>query len=127
MKVVFVKNNEYIEYENFVIDGYKFNPRRKNIDSLIIVNNDMIKYILNKKLSRDIKRIDKTIKLIINSNVTLIDDCNMMEDELIRIIGLIIDKYLKYFDEFEFFEYIKSIYVLNMAIDLKKKMIDGAI
>lgn len=127
MKVVFIKNNEYLEYENFFVDGYKFNPRRKNIESLVIVNDDIIKYILNKKLSRDIKRIDKTIKLIINSNVTIIDDCNMMENELLRKVNQLVNKYMKYFDEFEFFEYIKSIYVLNKVIDLKKKIIDDVI
>lgn len=123
MKVVFIKNSEFNTIDNLNIDGYKFIPRRKNIDSLRIVDKNIIKYILNKKLNRDIKRIDKTIKLMINSNVTLISDCDMMEKELIRVINIIVSKYMIYFDEFEFFNYIKDLYVLNKVINLKKKMI----
>ena len=124
MKVVFIKNNKFINYNNFNIEGYKFIPRRKNINSLYIINKDIINYILNKKLNKEIKKIEKTIKLMINTNVTLVSDCDLMINELKRIINLITTKYINYFDEFEFFEYIKRIYVLNKVIDLKKKIIN---
>lgn len=124
MKVVFIKNSEFNTFNNLNIEGYKFIPRRKNIDSLRVVDKNIIKCILNKKLNRDIKKIDKTIKLMINSNVTLISDCDMMEKELIRLINIIVSKYMIYFDEFEFFNYIKDLYVLNKVINLKKKMIN---
>lgn len=127
MEVVFIKNSNYIEYHSFLLDGYKFNPRRKSINSLVVVNRDIVKYVLNKKISKKIKKVDKTIKLIIDSNVAIIEDCNMMENELVSLIKLIINKYMKYFDEFEFFEYIKKIYILNMALNLKKKLINEVI
>ena len=123
MKVVFVKNSKFVSFDKNNINGYNFTPRRKNINSLKIVDINIIKYILNKKLNRDIKKIDKTIKLMIDSNVTIVSDCDMMEKELIRVINIIVSKYMKYFDEFEFFLYIKKIYVLNRVLDLKKKMI----
>ena len=127
MKVVFIKNNDYIYYDKFNLDGYRFIPRRKNIDSLFIVDNNMIQYILNKKLNKDINKIKKTIKLIVSSNVAILSDCDMMESELVRIINLIKFKYINYFDEFEFFDFVKDIYVLNKVIELKKKMIDEVI
>lgn len=127
MKVIFVKNNDYMYYDDFYINGYKFIPRRKNIDSLFIVNNDMVRCILNKKLNKNINRIKKTIKLIVDSDVAITSDCDMMESELVRIINVYKSKYINYFDEFEFFDFIKDIYVLNKVIELKKKLIKEVI
>lgn len=127
MEVVFIKNNKFIKFDKYNVDGYKFIPRRKNIDSLTIVNNNIINYVLNKKINREIKKVDKTIKLMINSDVTLVSDCDMMEEELKRLINIIVSKYMNFFDEFEFFQYIKNIYVLNKVINLKKKMINEVI
>jgi len=57
MKVVYIKNNKYKKYKINNISGYKFKPRNKNINSLVITNNELIKKILSKKISKDIKKI----------------------------------------------------------------------
>lgn len=127
MKVVFIKNNNNEFYEKINIDGYKFIPKRKNITSLKIINNKLIKDVLNKRLKKDIKNIDKAIKLMIKSNITEINDCIIMENEIMRIIKNLNNKYIKYLNEFEYFDYIKKIYILNMIITLKKKLIENNI
>ena len=60
---------------------------------------------------------------MLKSNVTDINDCNIMINELVRISQIIEKKYMKYFSEFEYFELIKDIYYLNMEITSKKKLI----
>lgn len=123
MKVVLIKNNENLLLEEINISGYKFSPRRENISSLKIVNNEIVKNVINKKINKIIAKLDKTIQLIISSDVTIIEDCNMMENEIQKVINLINNKYLIYISELDFFEYIKKIYVLNMSLNLKKRMV----
>ena len=123
MKVVFIKNNNYKNYKNLILEGYKFTPKRKNINSLLIVNKSIIKNILNKRIRKDLKNIDKAIKLMIKSNITEIQDCIIMENEINRIINNLDNKYIKYFNEFEYYDFIKNIYVLNNVINLKKNLI----
>ena len=125
MKAVLVKNKENLNFKNLSISGYKFCPRRDNITSLTIVNNKLVENIIQRKLDRTIINLEKTIKLIISSDATLIEDCNMMKNEIIKLISLIENKYLKYLNEFDFFEYIKRIYVLDIVLDLKKRMVEN--
>lgn len=124
MKVVLLKEKSFISYELFNIDGYKFKPK-KNIKNLVIVNIDLIKKILARKINKDINKANKTIKLMLNSDATIVSDCIMMENELSRLIKKIDKKYKKYFTEFEYFDLIKSIYELNMEINLKKKFLES--
>ena len=124
MKVVFIKNNKFSDYKLLNIDGYLFKPRNKNIHSLIIVNDDMIKYILSKKIVKEINKAKKAISLIINSDVTLVSDCDMMSNEIIRISNKLENKYRQYFDKFEYFDLVKDLYILNTEINLKKKLIE---
>ena len=125
MKVVFIKNNCFDKYKLDSSVGYKFKPRRKNIDSLVIKNNNLTKNILTIRLKKDIDNLEKTIKLMIKSNITENSDCILMDNEIKRIIKNINNKYLNYFNEFEYFEYIKKIYILNNVINLKKMLIDS--
>lgn len=124
MKVVFIKNNNFFDYKLLSVDGYLFKPRNKNIHSLIIVNSDMIKYILSKKIIKEINKAKKAISLIINSDVTLVSDCDMMSNEVIRISNKLENKYRQYFDKFEYFDLVKDLYILNTQINLKKKLIE---
>lgn len=124
MKVVFLKNNINSNYKLNNSVGYRFKPR-KNIDSLVIYNNEMIKYILNKKIRKDINNCKKSINLMLKSNITLVSDCDMMVDELKRIANVLENKYMKYFNEFEYFDLVKEIYNLNMEILTKKKLIES--
>ena len=124
MKVVFIKNNNFFDYKLLNVDGYLFKPRNKNIYSLIIVNGDMIKYILSKKILKEINKAKKAISLIINSDVTLVSDCDMMSNEVIRISNKLENKYRQYFDKFEYFDLVKDLYILNTEINLKKKLIE---
>ena len=124
MKVVFIKSNNLSNYKLYNIDGYLFKPRNKNIHSLKIVNNDMIKCILSKKIMKEITRTKKAVNLIINSNVTLVSDCDMMSQEIIRISKKLENNYRKYFSEFEYFELVKDLYFLNSEISLKRNLIE---
>lgn len=124
MNVVIDKNNEHLMYKINKIDGYKFRPRKK-IKNLIIVDKEFINKILTKKIKKDINRTIKTVKLMLDSNVTIINDCNIMIEEINRLLNNIENKYRKYFDEFDYFELIKELYILNMELDLKKKLIEA--
>lgn len=124
MKVVFIKNNNFSNYKLYNIEGYLFKPRNKDIHSLKIVNKDMIKSILSKKIKKEIVRTKKAVNLIINSNFSLISDCDMMIKEIIRISKKLESNYRKYFSEFEYFNLVKDLYFLNSEINLKKKLIE---
>ena len=126
MKVVFKKNNKFVDYKIDDIEGYKFKPRKK-INNLIIINREMINMILLKKIKKDINKVSITVKLLLDSNVTIVGDCNMMINEINRILKNIENKYRIYLDEFNYFELIKSLYSLNMELNLKKKLIENNI
>ncbi len=126
MKVVFRKNNKFVDYKIDDIEGYKFKPRKK-INNLIIINREMINMILLKKIKKDINKVSITVKLMLDSNVTIVGDCNMMINEINRILKNIENKYRIYLDEFDYFELIKSLYSLNMELNLKKKLIENNI
>lgn len=126
MKVVFRKNNKFVDYKIDDIEGYKFKPRKK-INNLIIINREMINMILLKKIKKDINKVSITVKLMLDSNVTIVGDCNMMINEINRILKNIENKYRIYLDEFDYFELIKSLYGLNMELNLKKKLIENNI
>lgn len=125
MKVVYIKNNNNESYKNLNIEGYKFIPKRKNITKLNIINNKLTKDILNKRIKKDIKNIEKAINLMIKSNITETNDCIIMEKEIERIINIINNKYLIHLSELEYFDYIKKIYILNKTINLKKLLINS--
>ena len=120
-----VVNNTFKTYEICDINGYKFKPRNKYINTLTIIDNNYIKKILTKKIQKDIKRATKTIKLMLKSNVTEISDCNIMLEELNRVAKNIEFKYMKYFNELEYFELVKTLYFLNMEITAKKKLLEA--
>lgn len=120
-----VVNNTFKTYEISELNGYKFKPRNKYINTLTIIDNNYIKKILTKKIQKDIKRATKTIKLMLKSNVTEISDCNIMLEELNRVAKNIEFKYMKYFNELEYFELVKTLYFLNMEITAKKKLLEA--
>lgn len=124
MKVVFLKNNNFKKYDINRLEGYLFKPRNRKIKSLIIIKEDFIKYILIKKIKREIMKVKKTIKLIISSNVTIFDDCIMMEKEVIRISKKLEERYRTYFDEFQYFDFVKELYLLYSVISYKKKVLN---
>ena len=111
-------------YKLYNIEGYLFKPRNKNIHSLKIVDKDMIKCILSKKIMKEITRTKKAVNLIINSNVTLVSDCDMMSQEIIRISKKLENNYRNYFSEFEYFDLVKDLYFLNSEISLKRNLIE---
>lgn len=127
MKAVHIKKNNFKTYILNNINGFKFKPKNKNVNSLIIVDKTLIKEILSKKINKDINKATKAIKLMLKSNITEISDCDIMINELNRIATKIEKKYMKYFTEFEYFALIKDIYYLNMEINLKKKLIKDKI
>lgn len=126
MKKVLNKNNDFKKYKIENIKGYKFKPRKK-ITNLNIINNKLINKILIKKITKEIKKSEITVKLIIESNVAIKEDCIMMINEINRILLNIEKKYKEYFNEFEYFELIKKLYNLNMQLNLKRKIIENNI
>lgn len=127
MKVVFIKSNNFIEHNVLTKEGYKFIPRRNDINFLFIYNKNLIGIILNKKISKELNRLYKTTDLIISSNYAIYSDCLMMINELRKTLKLIINKYITYIDEFDFFYYIKKIYVLEKVLELKKNLLNEVI
>ena len=125
MKVVYIKKNKFNKKNT--LEGFKFKPRNKSINSLTIIKEELIKEILTKKITKDIKKATKAIRLMLKSNITEVSDCNIMIDELKRIASNLEKKYMKYFTEFEYFDLIKDIYYLNMEILTKKIIIEGNI
>lgn len=126
MGIAFVKESVYESFElNSDISGYKFKPRNKEINSLEIVDKRLIKKVLIKKLNKDINKSTKAIKLMLKSDITEVNDCNIMITELKRIATNIENKYMRYFTELEYFELIKDIYYLNMEINLKKSLLEN--
>lgn len=123
MKVVFVKKNNYTFYDLSNLVGYTFNPR-KSISNLNIIDDNMIKFILSKKIKREINKTKKAIMLIVKSNMAINSDCEIMYNELIRIIKKLDNRYRKYFNEFEYFDLIKELYVLKNIINYKNKIIE---
>ena len=124
MKVVYIKKTNYKKYKLNNINGYSFKPKNKYIKNLIIVNTNLLKKILTIKLKKDIKNVDHIINLMIQSNVTDINDCNLMINEINRVTKNLENNYKTYFTEFEYFNYLKEIYKLNMEITTKKKLIE---
>lgn len=127
MKVVFIKNNEFVSFKSFGFDGYVFKPRNRNINSLIVVNNDLIKSILSRKISNEVRNIKKIVSMMIDSDITIVDDCDMMIREIVKVSKKLENKYRIYFSEFEYFELVKDLYSLNMEILLKKKLLEEKI
>lgn len=123
MKVVFLKKNNFLEYSISSLEGYVFNPKNKNIEYLNIVNKEFIKHILSKKINRDVYRVKRAIKLIVSSDATFESDCDIMLDEIFKITKKLEKKYRIYFDEFEYFENVKELYMLNQLIKYKKKIV----
>ena len=63
MKVVFLKKNNFVMYSFENLNGYLFKPRNKNIKTLCVVNEKIIKDILSKKIKKEILKTNKTIKV----------------------------------------------------------------
>ena len=124
MKVVFLKNNNFLNYYVNDLRGYIFKPRNKKIYNLNIVDKDIIKYILSKKIKKEISRTDKAISLMLESDITMMSDCDLMIDEIHRIAKKLENQYIKYFNEFDYYVFVKDLYRLNMEILLKKKLIE---
>ena len=124
MKVVILKNKN-LEYMYNQISGYKFKPKNKNINSLVVVNNDILEFVLIKKLNKDIKNINKAVKLIIKCDVTIEKDCDIMLEEIFNLTKRLENNYRIYLDEFDYFELVKKIYFLYQSLNCKKKMIRG--
>ena len=127
MEIVFVKENDFNLFELENVAGFKFKPRNKDIKNLEIIDKKLTKKVLSKKIDKDINKCTKAIKLMLESNITEVEDCNIMIEELKRIANNIENKYMKYFTELEYFDLIKEIYYLNMEINTKKKMLENLI
>ena len=123
MKVVLEKSNLFLDYNIGDFNGFSFKPK-KNINNLNIIDKKMIKTILKKKISKNINSSRKSIKLMLESGATIPSDCDMMMQELNRILIIFDSKYRTYFNEFEYFDLVNDIYQLNMEIKLKKNLLD---
>lgn len=120
-----IKKNNFKQYELTDLEGYLFNPKNKSIKSLNIVDLEIIKKVLKKRIEKDIKKVGNAIKLMIKSNVTEISDCDMMINELNRLAKKFDIKYKHFFNELEYFDVIKEIYFWNMQILSKKILIEN--
>ena len=122
MNYVIAHDNKFLKYKKNNNTGYIFFPKN-SIKNLTVLNESLLRIILKKRVKIDIFKSTKAINLMLDSDITLVSDCEMMEQELVRLLNKINVKYKKYFNEFEYFELIKDIYSLNMEILLKKKIL----
>lgn len=126
MKVVYIKDNNFVNYELNNSIGYVFKPK-KRINNLKVVNKFLVSDILTRKMINSLNKTIKTTNIMLNSKAVIISDCDMMLEEIKRIIIKLDNKYRKYFDQFVYFSIIKKLYILDKKINYKKTLLKNEI
>lgn len=126
MKVVYIKDNNFVNYELNNSVGYVFKPK-KRISNLKVVNKFLVSDILTRKMINSLNKTIKTTNIMLNSKAVIISDCDMMLEEIKRIIIKLDNKYRKYFNQFVYFSIIKKLYILDKKINYKKTLLKNEI
>lgn len=126
MKVVYIKDNNFVNYELNNSKGYVFKPK-KRINNLKVVNKFLVSDILTRKMINSLNKTIKTTNIMLNSKAVIISDCDMMLEEIKRIIIKLDNKYRKYFNQFVYFSIIKKLYILDKKINYKKTLLKNEI
>lgn len=126
MKVVYIKDNNFVNYELNNSIGYVFKPK-KRISNLKVVNKFLVSDILTRKMINSLNKTIKTTNIMLNSKAVIISDCDMMLEEIKRIIIKLDNKYRKYFNQFVYFSIIKKLYILDKNINYKKTLLKNEI
>ena len=106
--------------------GYVFKPK-KIINNLKVVNKFLVSDILTRKMINSLNKTIKTTNIMLNSKAVIISDCDMMLEEIKRIIIKLDNKYRKYFNQFVYFSIIKKLYILDKKINYKKTLLKNEI
>ena len=117
-------NQKIIKFDNDM-EGYMFRPNLNmaKIDTITLYNETMISNILSKKLQKNFERLAMITYDIITSNDDEdgTSDTTIALDEIVRLKGLLINKYNKYLSKELEKEYLKKLLLLEK--ELKSKLL----
>lgn len=119
-----VKDIEYMEYD---LDGYKFNPKHKenapyiNVSTVTIYNQKMINYLLTRKFEKKFERLSQIILQFLYQDE---DDCDegdfmILLDEIARLRSVVEIQYKKNLEMEECRDYIAKLTFLDNQVRQK--------
>ena len=123
-----IKEIEYMEYD---IDGYKFNPKHKddapyiNVKTVTIHNQKMINYLLTRKFEKKFERLSQIILQFLYQDE---DDCDegdfmILLDEVARLRSVVEIQYKKNLEIEEYHDYITKLTFLDEQVRQKIALI----
>lgn len=123
-----VKDIEYMEYD---LDGYKFNPKQKenapyiNVRTVTIYNHKMINYLLTRKFEKKFERLSQIILQFLYQDEEDCDEGDFMIllDEVARLRSVVEIQYKKELEMEEYRDYIDKLAFLDNQVRQKLAMI----
>lgn len=123
-----VKDIEYMEYD---LDGYKFNPKQKenapyiNVRTVTIYNHKMINYLLTRKFEKKFERLSQIILQFLYQDEEDCDEGDFMIllDEIARLRSVVEIQYKKELEMEEYRDYIDKLAFLDNQVRQKLAMI----
>ncbi len=123
-----VKDIEYMEYD---LDGYKFNPKQKenapyiNVRTVTIYNHKMINYLLTRKFQKKFERLSQIILQFLYQDEEDCDEGDFMIllDEVARLRSVVEIQYKKELEMEEYRDYIDKLAFLDNQVRQKLAMI----
>lgn len=118
------KEINYMEYD---LDGYKFNPKHKdnapyiNVKTVTIYNQKMINYLLTRKFAKKFERLSQIILQFLYQDE---DDCDegdfmILLDEIARLRSVVEIQYKKNLEMEEYHDYIAKLAFLDSQVRQK--------
>lgn len=119
-----VKEIDYMEYD---LDGYKFNPKHKenapyiNVSTVTIYNHKMINYLLNRKFEKKFERLSQIILQFLYQDEEDCDEGDFMIllDEVARLRSVVEIQYKKNLEMEEYRDYIAKLTFLDNQVRQK--------
>lgn len=123
-----VKEIEYMEYD---LDGYKFNPKQKenapyiNVKTVTICNHKMANYLLTRKFQKKFERLSQIILQFLYQDEEDCDEGDFMIllDEVARLRSVVEIQYKKELEMEEYRDYIAKLAFLDNQVRQKLAMI----
>lgn len=119
-----IKEIEYMEYD---LEGYKFNPKHKenapyiNVSTVTIYNHKMINYLLNRKFEKKFERLSQIILQFLYQDEEDCDEGDFMIllDEVARLKSVVEIQYKKNLEMEEYRDYIAKLAFLDNQVRQK--------
>ncbi len=123
-----VKDIEYMEYD---LEGYKFNPKQKenapyiNVRTVTIHDHKMINYLLTRKFQKKFERLSQIILQFLYQDEEDCDEGDFMIllDEVARLRSVVEIQYKKELEMEEYRDYIAKLAFLDNQVRQKLAMI----